>query len=74
MTKAEVLAKIAELQEETAPVKLAIGYVTKDGLCKSDAIVLYDCPSTVLSNLMLAEDLFVSVQNSGVFVTSRGWE
>lgn len=50
MTRSEFLTGLAELQQQTAPIKLSIGWtVPKTNLVKSNYILITEAPPKVLN-------------------------
>ena len=50
-----------------APVRLTIGYTTKDNIVEN-GLVIEDCPPTIVDKL-IKENYTLSVHNKGLFVT-----
>jgi hypothetical protein len=67
----ELLVKLAKMQKDTAPVKLSIGYTDNKGFVKSDAVVIYDCPPKIVTELVQDSSLMVEMREGGLLVYSN---
>ena len=70
----QVLLRILELSEDTAPVKVSLGYVSKDNQCCS-GLVINSAPSAVIKQIINDERVFMShLEADGLHLECRAKE
>lgn len=70
MTKIEVLSVILAEQENSAPVKLTLGYTDSNNHVHHNYIVVHSAPPKVIKKLMTTEDIY-PVLEDGVGLVIR---
>jgi hypothetical protein len=64
-----VLTFLLDAQRKCAPIKLSIGYVSKDNQVRNTRLVIYDAPPSIISELVKDKDIICSMsEDIGGFV------